>query len=166
MEKRVINGVNPVSDVKKIANKKCDEYGDYPSLENIQKDYDELLQLVGSIVTVEQVKEFQKSHTNVTIEINGMSVDEFEEGLVLLGGTRAVSRKSNNDIDWIRYECYGCLSYIYFHIKSGVITSIIFDVWSNKWDNEFIENVTMDNVVSDYDKYVAYAEKCWEEYAG
>ena len=112
-------------------------YGDFPTLEEIRRDYNELTEIIKNVSTLEQVKALDESK-QFTIEINGMFVNEFiNENL------------TDKDLDWIRYESYGCLSYIYNYIDG----KIIFDVWSEYCYNEFIENITIDKLTEDlYEK--------------
>ena len=46
-----------------------DMYGDYPTLEEIRRDYNELVEMVGNVVTIEQAKEWNQKD-KFTIEIN------------------------------------------------------------------------------------------------
>lgn len=95
--------------------------------------------------------------------INGTSVDEFENGLKLFDGTRDNYCGTDKDIEWIRYESYGCLAYIYVYIKNGIVKDVVFDIWSNKWDSQFVENTSIGNIETNYDSYVDIAEKNWIE---
>lgn len=140
-----------------------DMYGDYPTLEEIKRDYDELLEMVGNVTTIEQT---QKIKDKFTIEINGLSIDEFVNGMKLCDGTRVNNRGTDKDIEWIRYEAYGCLSYIYFCIENGIIDNITFDVWSNKHGSEFITGSSIDNIMENYDKYIEIIEEQWKGFGG
>ena len=135
-------------------------YGDYPTLEQIKADYDELIHIVGNVTTIEQAKKLEEK---LTIEINGISIDEFVNGTKLYDGTRADNRGTDADIEWIRYEAYGCLSLIYFYIKNGIIDDIVFNVWCNKWDVDFIQDTSIGNVEANYDTYIAFTEEYQKE---
>ena len=110
-------------------------YGDFPTFKEIKRDYKELMKIIKNVRTIEQVKKLDKENL-FTIEINGMSVNDFlkpdEKGYICC----------DNDIEWIRYENYGCLSYIYDRFNGN----LVFDIWSNCCDCEFIENITMDKL--------------------
>lgn len=123
-----------------------DMYGDYPTLEEIRRDYNELVEMVGNVVTIEQAKEWNQKD-KFTIEINGENLEEFINN----DGT-------DTDIKHIRYEAYGCLAYIYFYIKNGVVDDIVFDVWSNKCDADFIQDSSIGNIEANYEMYVSFSE--------
>lgn len=109
-------------------------YGDFPTMEEIKRDYNELVEIIKDVKTVEQAKEVEAK--GFTVEINGMSIDEFltpdSNGYVC----------TDKDIEWIRYENYGCLSYIYQY-NDG---TIFFDVWSELCEYDFISNITIDKL--------------------
>jgi hypothetical protein len=105
-------------------------YGKFPTLEEIKKDYNEIYNIIKNVNSVEQAQKLQTTH-KLTVEINGNFIDEF----LKCGG-------KNSDIEWIRVEAWGCLSYIY-KWSDG---KIFFDVWSDFCDYEFIENMTIDQL--------------------
>ena len=122
-------------------------YGDFPTMEEIKRDYDELMEIIKDIKTIEQAKALDESK-EFTIEINGMSIGEFltpdSNGYVC----------TDKDIEWIRYEVYGCLSYIY-QSNDG---KIWFDVWSEYCQYEFITDITIDKLTEElYEKEKAEA---------
>ncbi len=123
-----------------------DMYGDYPTLDEIRRDYDELISMIGDLSTIGEIMNFKKKD-RFTIEINGEYLDDFIN-----------SDSTNEDIKEIRYASYGCLAYIYVYVKNGIVDDIIFDVWSNKWQSEFIINTSMDDVESNYDTYLQNAK--------
>ena len=122
-------------------------YGDFPTLEEIKRDYNELVEMVGNVTTIEQARKWNK-RGKFTVEINGEFLEEF-------------ARICGDDkyIEWIRYEAYGCLSYIYFWIKDGKVTQIIFDVWSNALDYDFIENCRINTVEEKYNTFMVDRER-------
>ena len=112
-------------------------YNGFPTMEEIKRDYNELMEIIKDIRTIEQVKELDKQK-RFTIEINGMFIDEFLKA----NGT-------DKDIEWIRYESYGCLSYIYDRFDGKPM----FDVWSDYCYNEFIMDITIDELTEElYEK--------------
>lgn len=124
-------------------------YGDFPTIEEIKRDYNELIEIIKDIKTIEQAKALDESK-EFTIEINGMSIGEFLtpdiNGYVC----------TDKDIEWIRYEVYGCLSYIY-QWNDG---KIWFDVWSEFCQYEFITDITIDKLTEElYEKEKARALK-------
>lgn len=124
-------------------------YGDFPTIEEIKRDYNELMEIIKDVKTIEQAKQLEKDFT--IIEINGMSIGEFltpdNNGYVC----------TDKDIEWIRYEVYGCLSYIYQRFDNG---KIWFDVWSDFLYDEFIRDITIDKLTEDlYNKEKEYAIK-------
>jgi len=126
-------------------------YGDYPTLEEIKRDYSELVELVGNVTTIEQAENWNVKG-KFTIEVNGEALDAFKAD----GG-------KDEDIEWFRYETYGCLSYVYVYIKNGSVDDILFDVWSNKKDCEFIQDTSISKVEANYNTYVMLADEAWLE---
>lgn len=126
-------------------------YGDFPTMEEIKRDYDELMEIIKDIRTIEQARQLEKEKKFI-IEINGMSIEEFlmpdSNGYVC----------TDKDIEWIRYEVYGCLSYIYDRFDGKPM----FDVWSDYCYDEFIRDITIDELTEDlYEKEKAAALKGW-----
>ena len=122
-----------------------DCYGDYPTLEEIKRDYEELISMVGNVTTIEQLREWKKKFV---IIVNNEEFDTFLE------------YPFKTDITSILYEEYGCLSNIYVSIKNGMIDNIVFDVWSNKEEQSseklsgnFIKETSIDKVTEDYERY-------------
>ena len=132
------------------------EYGDYPTLSEIVRDYQEIVEFAQYANTLEELHRIQEKHPDLTIGINDgdMFLDEFE----YCGGTNA-------DIECVRYEVYGCLQYIYFWFEDGKPTgTITFDVWSELWHNVFVEDVSIENIQENYEQYIKLAEKAWADY--
>jgi hypothetical protein len=93
-----------------------------------------LVELIGSVTTLEQAKAWNQKG-KFTIEANGEFLDDYIEG----GGT-------DEDLEGLRYEVYGCLSCIYVRFDNGIVDSILFDVWSNACDTDFIENININDL--------------------
>lgn len=127
-----------------------ERYGEFPTLEEIVRDFSELYQIINNISRIEQL---EKLINDFTIEINGMDIDDY-----LLYG-------NNEGIEWIRYENYGCLDYIYVRYHEDGSKTISFDVWSNLLDDDFITNSSIDNVYSNYDRYVDIARETLKKMA-
>lgn len=128
-----------------------DKYNDFPTIEEIKRDYNELMEIIKDIKTIESVKKISEEK-KFTIEINGMSIDEFlspdSNGYVC----------TDNDIEWIRYENYGCLSYIYDRFDGKPM----FDVWCDYAYCEFITDITIDKLTDElYKKEKEYAINHW-----
>lgn len=117
------------------------QYGDYPTLEEIRKDYYELMEIIKNVNSVAQAKELEKQ--GFIIEINGDTINTFiQEG------------KTDEQIDWIRYESYGCLTYIYKYADGRVL----FDVWCIKHYDEFIWDTKIEDITEDmYNRAVSDA---------
>lgn len=121
----------------------------YPTIEEIRKDYASLMEKIEDVRTVEDVKEFCATYPWV-VEINGDSVDEFLKS----GGTDA-------DIEWIRYETFGCLSYIYDRFDGKPM----FDVFCSKRQDEFIHDITIDKLTEEnYKKWVQEDIECFDRW--
>ncbi|MGF7012017.1 hypothetical protein M2146_002571 [Lachnospiraceae bacterium PF1-22] len=115
-----------------------------PAKDQIKDLYEKFIESYGQIVTCEQVKEVENKDDKYgympgDITINGNPANEFDV--------------EDNIIEYIRYENYGILDYIYCHVKDGKISWTTFDVW---WegDDYFLNNVTIDNLNQDYSKRV------------
>ena len=121
------------------------KYSDFPTMEEIKRDYNELIEIIKDIRTIEQAKVLDEQK-KFTIEINGMFINEFLKA----NGT-------NKDIEWIRYEVYGCLSYIYDRFDGKPM----FDVWSNYCWDEFIHDITIDDLTEEL--YVSAKENALKE---
>ena len=107
------------------------KYG-IPNLDDIKKQYNDLIPLMESLNTKQDVIDFEDKY-DVTMEINYESVDEFDE--------------KNEPIDVIRCESWKDLTYIYVY-KNDIKPT--FDVWSEFYDSEFIENITIDELDTTY----------------
>lgn len=67
-----------------------------PSLEQIQADYQAFREITKDVRTLEDIKRMRKLFA---IEVNGVSVSEYEE--------------MPTPLEWVRYDGYGCLEEIY-----------------------------------------------------
>lgn len=123
-----------------------DMYGDFPTIEEIKRDYQEFIELVGTVTTLEQAKVWNQKD-KFSIEANG----SFLEDYILNGGT-------DKKLEWLRYEAFGCLAYIYVRLKKGIVSQIIFDVWSNKYDAEFITDITINDLTEE--NYQLWINNC------
>lgn len=111
------------------------KYGDFPTMEEIKRDYNELMEIIKDVRTVEQAREMENK--GFIVEINGVTIDEY-----INGGCHLNEGKTNENIEWIRYEVYGCLSYIYDYFNGKPM----FDVWSAYCYDEFIRDITIDEL--------------------
>lgn len=117
----------------------------FPTLREIKKDYDELMKIIKNVRTVEQAKVLEKER-KLIIEINGLSLDEFENGIRLLRNKKDEHRGIDGEIEWIRYEGFGCLSYIYDRFDNKPM----FDVWSDYCCYDFITDITIDDLTEEF----------------
>lgn len=115
-----------------IANNQKSEicFAGYPSLEKIKSDYNELMDKIKDVRTVDDAKRFSDENS-IVVEINGVSIDDFLRD----GGT-------DKDIDWIRYEEFGCLSYVYDRFDGRPM----FDVSVDDDFYEFITDIRIDEI--------------------
>lgn len=113
------------------------QYGDFPTMEEIKQDYVELMEIIKDVRTIEQARELEKQ--GFIIEINGMSIDEF----VAVDGDGYVC--TDKDIEWIRYDVYGCLSYIYDRFDGQPM----FDVWCDYYFDEFLHDITIEQLTEE-----------------
>ena len=119
-----------------------------PTLETIKNTYNELVEIMKDVKTIDQCKEIEQKY-RLTIEING----DFIENYVKNGGT-------NEDIEWIRVEHYKCIDYIYF-FNNG---PIYFDVWTDDFDTEFICDTTIDKLDEAYEIGIKWVKELLEAY--
>ena len=49
---------------------------DFPTMEEIKKDYNELMEIIKDVRTIEQAKELEKEKKICTL-INGLTIDEY-----------------------------------------------------------------------------------------
>lgn len=123
-------------------------YGDFPTMEEIKRDYVELMNIIKDVRTVNQAKEMESK--GFIIEINGVSINEYLRGEGYNEGI------TDDNIEWIRYEVYGCLSYIYDRFDGKPM----FDVWCDYAYCEFITDITIDELTEElYEKEKEYIMK-------
>ena len=123
-------------------------YGDFPTMEEIKRDYNELIEIIKDVKTINQAREMEKK--GFIVEINGVSIDEY------INGEGCNEGKTDDNIEWIRYEVYGCLSYIYDRFDGKPM----FDIWSEYCQYEFITDITIDRLTEEfYEK--AKADNKW-----
>ena len=113
----------------------------FPRLENIIDTYKRLMDIIADIRTVKQAKAVEYLFTE--IEINGVNINEF----IRNGGT-------DTEIEWIRYDNFGCLQYIYDRFDGKPM----FDVYCEYLEEEFIRGIKFDELTAElYDKAKAEA---------
>lgn len=110
-----------------MTNNKYKIYDGFLSYKELLTTFNALLSEVKNITTIKQAEQWEKHHSPV--EINGDPISLY----ISNGGT-------DKDIEWIRYEEYGELSYIYFYIEDGKINSISFDIHSEICDYDFSQD--------------------------
>ena len=124
----------------------------FPTMEKIKRDYVELMGNIKGVRTIEQAKEMEDK--GFIVEINGLSIDEYVNGMKLYDGTRTDYKGTDEGIEWIRYESYGCLSYIYDRFDGKPM----FDVYCNYLEDEFIRDITIDDLTEElYEKAIEEA---------
>ncbi len=123
-------------------------YGDFPTIENILIDYYELMDIVKDVKTIEQAKMLEEK--GFIIEINGVSIDDYVAGKCDIN-----EGKTNKNIEWIRYERFGCLDCIYVYADGS---PTIFDVWCEGYAMAFIDGATIKTVKKIYKKAKEVAE--------
>ncbi|MDD4779201.1 MAG: hypothetical protein PHT02_01165 [Tissierellia bacterium] len=103
-------------------------YEGFPTYKEVLTTYNELMEKVKNITTIEQAKQYQNKY-GITVEINGILISEY----IMNGGTDA-------EIEWIRYEEVYELSYVYCRINNGEVNDISFDVYCEWSTCEFIDS--------------------------
>lgn len=114
---------------------------EFPTMEEIKRDYDELMEIIKGVKTIKQAKEMESK--GFVVEINGVSIEEY------INGEGYNEGKTDENIEWIRYESYGCLSYIYDRFDGKPM----FDVFCDYSYGEFITDITIDKLTEElYEK--------------
>ena len=104
-------------------------YEGYPTFKEIKKQFNDFISVAKDITTIEQAQEYRKTNRTI-VEINGDSIDNYikDNGI-------------NSDIEWIRYEEYSDLAYIYCEIRNGKVDHVRLDIYSEWLEAEFITDV-------------------------
>lgn len=128
---------------EKAANDFYDDVGKYPYLDNIVDDYNKLMKIVKDVKSLKDIENLvaNKSFSISEIEINGMSVGFYKERL---------EQGFASDIEWICYESFGCLDYIYVFTEESRLP--VFDV-ALETEGHIFENMTIvdiHNMESEY----------------
>jgi hypothetical protein len=105
-------------------------YEGFPTYKEVLKVYNDTVEKIKNITTIEQAKEYQNKNM-ITVEINGLLINDYVKN----GGTDA-------EIEWIRYEEINQLAYVYCEMVNGKVDHIRFDVHCEWSDMEFIDSVT------------------------
>ena len=122
---------------------------DFPTIEDIKRDYNKLMDIIKDVRTVEQAMELEDKY-NFVIEINGVRIDEYISDMESFYGESINRYEIDNMIEWIRYERFGCLEYIYDRFDGKPM----FDVWNDIYaDCGFIMDITIDKLTTElYEK--------------
>ena len=120
-----------------------DGVGKYPYLDNIVDDYNKLMKIVKDVKSLKDIENLvaNKSFPISEIEINGMSVGFYKE---------LKERGIAADIEWIRYDSFGCLDYICVFTEESRLP--VFDV-ALETEGHLFENITIadiDDMESEY----------------
>lgn len=129
-------------EAKNVIFRTDDMYGKYPTLDEIIRDYQELISIVGNVSTIAQAEQLNQK---MAVRINSMYLEDFAR------------EHTDADISYICYEEYGCLVSIYSYINHGAVDFIVFDVWSNERKEAFILGSSIENVQANYDNYLMWA---------
>lgn len=131
---------------EKAANDFYDGVGKYPYLDNIVDDYNKLMKLVKDVKSLKDIEELvaNKSFSISEIEINGMSVGFYKE---------RIEQGFASDIEWICYESFGCLDYIYVFTEESRLP--VFDV-ALETEGHLFENITIAEIDD-------MESECWED---
>lgn len=108
---------------------------DMPTLEEIEKDYEEVRALLLNVKDIEKLRKIAKEY-RITIEVNGE--DDYENKWNL----------SENEVEMVRVEHWGNLDYVYFIYGEHCI--IYFDVWCDDYFDDVIVDTTIGKLEDDY----------------
>lgn len=119
--------------------------GDFPTLEEIRRDYRELMGIIGDVKTIAQAREVAEKY-GIQVEINACQIDNFEQ------------YSFDSDIEFISYSAYGCLRDIYDYLYVDRV--IKFDVQNNVLGYHFPFEITEDDLTEEnYRAWVDSARK-------
>ena len=102
-----------------------------PSLKEIKELYNEIIPMMKSLKTKDDIINFEKEH-RVTIEINRDYAINYDE---------------KEPIESIRCESWNDLDYIYVYSDNS---EPLFDVWCDFMEYDFIQDTTIDNLEQNY----------------
>ena len=127
----------------------------YPKYKEIVKAYNELLAIVKDAKTIEDLLKISKEK-NLTFEVDGdLLGKQLKENYVKL-------ETNISDVEWFRVESYKMLDYIYIR-TDGMIS---FDVWSDYYDNDFIDSMIIDGFSKEeYKKQIEEFEKIMTKFS-
>lgn len=97
--------------------------GGFPTLEEIRRDYRELMGIIGDVRTVAQAWEVAEKY-GLQVRIKGAGAD----------------------IESLHIRAYGCLRSIYHALDGGAPE---FDVWSNGWNCIILPDITEDDLTEE-----------------
>lgn len=104
-----------------------------PTLEEIKKDYHEVVSIFMNVRDIETLKEYQKKY-KTTIEVDRMPIEETESKMANI----------------VRVETWNNLGYIYFDYNNPKKVIVYFDVYSEDVDEYFLDSVTYDTLEKEY----------------
>lgn len=105
----------------------------YPKYKEILKAFSELSEIVMVAKTINDLIEIGKKY-RLTFEIDGDLIEtQLEKNYITLDTELST-------VEWVRVESYKMLDYIYFRTDK----TVYFDVWSDYYDNDFIDSMTIE----------------------
>lgn len=111
-----------------------------PTIEDIRADYEEVVALLQDVTDIEELRRIAKRE-RLTIEINGM--EDYD------GNWEQIS-----EIEYIRVNAFHWLDYIYFWYDG--VKKVYFDVWSEDAFEDFITDITIENLETAYEKGIEW----------
>lgn len=105
----------------------------YPKYKEILKSFSELSEIVMVAKTVNDLIEIKNKY-HLTFEIDGDLIE------TQLGKNYITLDTELSTVEWVRVESYKMLDYIYFRTDK----TVYFDVWSDYYDNDFIDSMTIE----------------------
>lgn len=104
-----------------------------PTLEEIKRDYHEVVSIFMNVRDIETLKEYQEKY-KTTIEVDRIPIAETESKMANI----------------VRVETWNNLGYIYFNYYNPKEVIIYFDVYSEDVDEYFLDSVTYDTLEKEY----------------
>lgn len=112
-----------------------------PSLDELVREYEHFIEVTKDIRTVKQAKEFQEKY-HIPVEINGVSINEYVNGCGHLN-----ERRTYENIEWIRYEFFGHLWYLYDRFDGEPQ----FDIYYGEYGDKILaEDIYIDDLKESY----------------
>ena len=124
------------------------------TLKEIERDYENLMNIIGNITTIEQLRNLNNKDRFGYINVDNKryyNTHDYDDNGKRIRKPRYCEGYENiNHIsNYILYGQYGCLGTIFVDISNGKINDILFDIWDDENCYCLVEQVGIDEVDED-----------------